>query len=121
MAAFKVWIDDADHDAFTVIAAGMPEALDTAAAELGYVDYSDLAQVKGWTGNQGLNIVEVEEGRNELAADTVNGCYVCENGTEQVLMDEEFFDALASLGDGTIYGNVSDTLAKKIQDVYGIR
>jgi hypothetical protein len=121
MAAFKVWQDDEENEAFVVIADGMPEALDAAAAQLGCIDYSDLAQEKGWSGDEGLNIIEVEEGRNALAADTVNGVYVCESPPdEDVLQDEDFYNALATQGDGTIYGDVSDTWAQKIAADYGI-
>lgn len=121
MAVFKVWFDKKENDAFVVIADGMPEALNDAADQLGYIDYADMAQEKGWSGDDGLNIIEVEEGRNELAADTVDGVYVGENpADEEILQDEDFYNALATQGDGTIYGNVSDTWAKKIEREYGI-
>lgn len=60
---------------------------------------------------------------NQLAADTIYGVYVSEapSGVE-VLRDMDFFDALRSVKDGeTIYGTVSDDVAEKIADEYGIR
>lgn len=65
--------------------------------------------------------------RNELAADTINGVYVCENATArnegesgEILYDMDFYNALAGDFDGTIYGNVSDEIAEKIAAEYGI-
>ena len=68
-----------------------------------------------------------EEGRNELAADDQYGVYVCENPTPhaqrqdgiEVLVDMEFYESLATAS-GTIYGNVSDSVAALIADEYGI-
>ena len=67
--------------------------------------------------------------RNELAADTINGVYVCENAAArnegesgEVLTDMDFYDALATLPEGSrIFGNVSDEIAEKIEAEYGIR
>lgn len=68
-----------------------------------------------------------DEGRNELAADDQYGVYVCENPTPhaqrqdgiEVLVDMEFYESLATAS-GTIYGNVSDSVAALIADEYGI-
>jgi hypothetical protein len=60
---------------------------------------------------------------NTLAADTICGVYVSEipSGSE-VLSDYDFLDALSTVADGdTIYGSVSDHIAKLIDDEYGIR
>jgi len=59
---------------------------------------------------------------NQLAADTVNGVYVCENPSEEVLGDKEFYEALDDLRDGEIiYGLISDEMAEVIENEYGIR
>ncbi len=67
------------------------------------------------------------QNRNELAADTINGVYVCENGAArnegesgEILYDMDFYNALADDFEGTIYGNVSDEIAQMIIDKYGI-
>lgn len=64
-----------------------------------------------------------KSGRNELAADTVNGVYVCENAASNgtVLVDMDFYESLSEDFEGTIYGNVSDEIAQKIIEEYGIR
>jgi len=67
--------------------------------------------------------------RNELAANTIDGVYVCENAASrnecesgEVLQDMDFYDALSDCPDGvTLYGNVSDELAQRIEEEYGIR
>ena len=64
--------------------------------------------------------------RNELAADTIHGVYPCENAAAEqngctVLEEMDFYEALGSDFAGTIYGNVSDELAERIADEYGIR
>lgn len=64
--------------------------------------------------------------RNQLAANTVDGTYVCENPSASkgvdVLVDEDFYAALSTVKDGeTIYGNVSDEWAQRIEAEYGIR
>ena len=68
-----------------------------------------------------------EEGRNELAADSQYGVYVCENPTIhaqrqdgiEILTDMAFYEALAT-ADAPIYGNVCDSVAALIEDEYGI-
>jgi hypothetical protein len=66
---FKIWEDG--QEPFFVQASSMPEALDKAAQELGFIDYPDLAQARGWAEADGLNI-EVTDPRQpggaELAA-----------------------------------------------------
>ena len=61
------------------------------------------------------------ENRNELAADTINGVYVCENGNRPVMYDWDFYEALGEGFDGVIYGNVTDEIAEKINQEYGIK
>jgi hypothetical protein len=63
------------------------------------------------------------EKANQLAADTINGVYVCENPTDQEILDSEmFYKCLADLPEGeTIYGLVTDEMAEKIASEYGIR
>jgi len=58
-----------------------------------------------------------------LAANTAQGVYISEIPTnEETLIERDFIDTLDSLPDGiTIYGMVSDELARKIEDEYGIR
>lgn len=61
--------------------------------------------------------------RNQLAANTIDGVYVCENPSDssKILFDDDFYDALRYCRDEeTIYGNVSDEWAEKIQNEYGI-
>jgi hypothetical protein len=66
--------------------------------------------------------------RNELAANNIDGVYNCENPSIQdqrngldVLVDGDFYSALASCPDGkTIYGDVSDEWAERIDEEYGI-
>lgn len=63
---------------------------------------------------------------NELAANTVDGVYNCESAAakqhnKDVLQEMDFYNALATLEDGeTIYGVVSDDLAARIEEEYGI-
>jgi hypothetical protein len=60
--------------------------------------------------------------QKELAADTNNGVYVCENPEDaEILIGMAFFDALADDFKGTIYGKVSDETAAIIEREYGIR
>lgn len=63
--------------------------------------------------------------RNELAATTIDGVYPCENAASNgisILVDMDFYTALSSVNEGeTIYGNVSDELAQRIECEYGIR
>lgn len=68
-----------------------------------------------------------ESNRKELAADTIAGVYVCENseadsseGPVEILYDMDFYEALDSDFKGTIFGNVSDDIAQKINEEYGI-
>ena len=59
--------------------------------------------------------------RNELAANTIDGVYVCESGNNVVLYDEDFLESLATVKDGeVVYGNVSDELLARIESEYGI-
>lgn len=66
-------------------------------------------------------------GRNELAANSIDGVYVCENSAakqhgKDVLVDMDFYDALKSVKDGeTVFGDVSDEIAELIEKDYGIR
>ena len=57
---------------------------------------------------------------NQLAANSIDGVYVCESGTKEVLRDQDFYDALATCSESTIYGQVSDEWADKISKDYGI-
>lgn len=62
-------------------------------------------------------------GRNQLAVDIINGVYVCENPSDKatVLFDNDFYEALEDCReDEILYGNVSDEIAEKIQNEYGI-
>jgi UPF0288 family protein (methanogenesis marker protein 3) len=66
--------------------------------------------------------------KNELAADTVNGVYICENAAAKnqgesgvVLEDMDFYSALSEDFEGTIYGSVSDEIAEMIEKEYGIK
>lgn len=69
-----------------------------------------------------------DEERNELAANDLDGVYVCENPslyTQRqeglvVFTDMDFYDALA-VSSETIYGNVSFSIAALIEQDYGIR
>lgn len=63
------------------------------------------------------------DGRNQLAVNEIDGVYVCENPSNEsiVLFDSDFYEALEDCHNGeTIYGNVSDEWAEKIQNEYGI-
>lgn len=59
-------------------------------------------------------------GRNELAANIIDGVYVCDNPDEEVLFDDDFYNAIMTAGYITIYGNVSDEIAQKIENEFGI-
>lgn len=73
------------------------------------------------TNNQKERIVS--NGRNKLAADWINGVYNSEIPTDgKPLVDDAFLSALKDVKDGeTIYGDVSDEIAEKIEVEYGIR
>jgi len=68
---------------------------------------------------------------NQLAADTTNGVYVCENSKntpymedapKEVLDGEFFYNCLPDLKDDEIiYGLVSDEIVDKIKSEYGIK
>ena len=62
--------------------------------------------------------------RIELAADTITGVYRCANDDcekgAEILFDDDFYDELSSVEPGTIYGNVSEEIANKIEIEYGI-
>ena len=62
-------------------------------------------------------------GTNQLAADTNNGVYVSEANCEpsEILGDDLFYACLKDLGDDEIiYGLISDEMAEKIRNEYGI-
>ncbi|WP_095159199.1 hypothetical protein [Pseudomonas sp. Irchel 3E13] len=56
MDTFYVWKDSEESNGLKVKAVSMNAALDEAAFQFGYVDYSDMAQNLGWTQGEGLNI-----------------------------------------------------------------
>ena len=60
MDTFRVWRDDGAREELTIKAVNMTAALDEAAYQFGYVDYADMAQGLDWTGDQGLNIIQLE-------------------------------------------------------------
>lgn len=65
----------------------------------------------------------MDTGRNQLAANTIDGVYVCENPSDssRILFDRDFYEEIFRCRDGvTIYGNVSDEWADKIANEYGI-
>ena len=59
MATYKVWQNGKGW--ITVQAATKSEALDIAAKEFGYADYSDMAKILKWKppNKEGLNIEEI--------------------------------------------------------------
>jgi len=59
MATFKVWQDGKEW--ITVHAEEKSEALDIAAKEFGYADYSDMAKALKWESSkkEGLNIEKI--------------------------------------------------------------
>lgn len=61
MARFKVWKDGEQDAAITVTGIDMNGALDQAAREYGYLDYADMAAELDWSGNDGLNIIALDQ------------------------------------------------------------
>jgi len=66
--------------------------------------------------------------KNELAANTIDGVWVCENAAARnegesgiVLENWDFYEALATDFQGNIFGLVSDEIAELIDREYGIR
>lgn len=55
---FLIWEDGHRREAFTVDAPGIETALDVAASRLGFCDYAELAEARGWGEDDGLNIVD---------------------------------------------------------------
>ncbi|MDG9928553.1 MULTISPECIES: hypothetical protein [unclassified Pseudomonas] len=63
---FRVWKDGEEADALIVAGINMNGALDQAAHEFGYVDYADMAAALGWSGDDGLNIVALDQADDGL-------------------------------------------------------
>ena len=53
---YKIWEDNKEDEAINIKADSMNTALDLAAIEFGYIDYSDMAQNLNWDENDGLHI-----------------------------------------------------------------
>lgn len=81
--------------------------------------YCEYAKTRVTSTNENLECFK--KSVNLLAADTINGVYVSEHpGDAAILLDEDFYRALEDDFEGTIYGTVSDELAKTIENEYGI-
>lgn len=60
--------------------------------------------------------------RKTLAADNIRGVYVSEIPTDQIpFYDMDFYDYLTQVSDGEmVYGDVSDEIAERIEQDFGI-
>ncbi|WP_372822209.1 hypothetical protein ACCE15_05335 [Pseudomonas parafulva] len=63
MDTFHVWKDGEEDSRLEIKAVSMAAALDIAARQYGYIDYADMAQELGWSGNEGLNVETLDTER----------------------------------------------------------